>query len=310
MHNPFSRPFEESPELESAAHETFHGLAEESLSEGASASIGSSLLLALANSSRSVFGQSRWAVAGTALVAPMLVLGAASAAAGQSPVDGTLSLVDSAATTLGIGGNSGPVRQDEDRAEQSEDFGQPGSQPGNTANAPGLNGRSKPTATPTPGGETATPSPTEPGATGTPTAAPTEKSDPHANGKGCDDVLFANGEPPFASPGGPVGCDVGNSGERRQNGVNHSGDDGGTPTATRTAGETPTAPATAASSNKPGNGGGNGKAANGNGGNGSQTPAESTPVPSGTASNSKPGQGNSGSDGAKGNSGNAPGKNR
>jgi hypothetical protein len=42
-------------------------------------------------------------------------------------------------------------------------------------------------------------------------------ADPHANGKGCDDVLFANGRP--GTKGGPVGCEAGNSGGHRQNGA-------------------------------------------------------------------------------------------
>ncbi len=61
-------------------------------------------------------------------------------------------------------------------------------------------------------------------ATGIASASPSASSspdatrqDPHANGKGCDDVLFAAGRTPV--PGGPVGCTVGNSGGHRQNGL-------------------------------------------------------------------------------------------
>lgn len=56
-------------------------------------------------------------------------------------------------------------------------------------------------------------------------ATPTEdKTDPHANGHGCDDVNHAVGEHE-PTLGGPVGCEVGNSGEHRQNGVDHGAPD-------------------------------------------------------------------------------------
>jgi len=61
-------------------------------------------------------------------------------------------------------------------------------------------------------------------ATGTASASPSASPSPdatvqgpHANGKGCDDVLFAAGRTP--APGGPIGCTVGNSGGHRQNGL-------------------------------------------------------------------------------------------
>lgn len=69
-------------------------------------------------------------------------------------------------------------------------------------------------------------------------ATPAEdKTDPHANGHGCDDVNHAGGEHE-PTPGGPVGCDVGNSGEHRQNGADHGpGDESSDPTSsTATAG--------------------------------------------------------------------------
>jgi hypothetical protein len=61
------------------------------------------------------------------------------------------------------------------------------------------------------------------GGTGGTSAADASKPAPHENGLGCDDTLFANGAPPFATAGGPVGCSVGNSGDHRQNGVNGNG---------------------------------------------------------------------------------------
>jgi len=76
-----------------------------------------------------------------------------------------------------------------------------------------------------------------------------DKAGPHANGNGCDDTLFANGTPPFGTPGGPVGCTAGSSGEHRQNGVKHSG--GGADTSGATPG---TSGADASSSRRgPGN---------------------------------------------------------
>lgn len=57
-------------------------------------------------------------------------------------------------------------------------------------------------------------------ASASPSASPSPGAtaqDPHANGKGCDDVLFAAGRTP--APGGPIGCTVGNSGGHRQNGL-------------------------------------------------------------------------------------------
>lgn len=76
-----------------------------------------------------------------------------------------------------------------------------------------------------------------------------DKAGPHANGNGCDDTLFANGTPPFRTPGGPAGCTAGSSGEHRQNGVKHSG--GGADTSGATPG---TSGADASSSRRgPGN---------------------------------------------------------
>lgn len=71
-----------------------------------------------------------------------------------------------------------------------------------------------------------------------PTASSTATG-PHANGKGCDDVLFKDGARPPVK-GGPAGCTVGNSADHRQNGKEK-----GTPTAEPSATETASATATA-----------------------------------------------------------------
>ena len=67
--------------------------------------------------------------------------------------------------------------------------------------------------------------------------------DPHANGHGCDDVMFKDGRHQ-AQPGGPVGCTVGNSGEHRQNGLHGHGASSPTPTATATETSTPSVTST------------------------------------------------------------------
>lgn len=160
--------------------------------------------------------RARKLIVGFGVIAPLLVVTAVGAASGdEAPLP---NFVDSAVSVIGIGGNSGGVRQDADnRAQQSGDNGQAGSTPGRSGDAPGLTGQApKPEASPfaSPAAD-GTPSP------GVAAAAPeATRTPPHENGKGCDDVLFANGEPPFASPGGPVGCDVGNSGDHRKNGAN------------------------------------------------------------------------------------------
>lgn len=118
------------------------------------------------------------------------------------------------------------------------------------------NGANKATATSTPEAtETATP-------TETPTeeAAPEDEGfDPHANGKGCDDVLATNGR----GPGGPVGCEVGNSGEHRQNGAKNATVE---PTSTATTEPTSEPTAMESGSKVTGKGKANGSAGgNGNG---------------------------------------------
>jgi hypothetical protein len=233
--------------VEAEAAEFLAPVAECRVSQSAAAAIRARMMGALTATTRAGAPRSRWAAASLAVFAPLMAVSAVAAATGESPVSGPMDLVQSAAASVGIGGNSGPVRQDGDvRVEQSSDAGQPGSTPGNTANAPGLNqaGIAAATETPTPGGT--------PAAGATPDATAT-KMPPHENGKGCDDVLFANGEPPFASPGGPVGCDVGNSGDHRKNGAKS------TPTpdasATPSAGETPAANEDVSDTSEDGNGG-------------------------------------------------------
>ena len=228
MHNPLRSTFDDSNDPVEEAAEYFGPLSGESLPEATATTIRSGMLAALRNSARPA-PAARFTFAGAAIVAPLLAVGVVGAAAGESPISGTLDAIESAASTLGIGGDSGETRQDlEVRNEAAEDFGQPGSQPGNTANAPGLVqgavSAETPEATPeaTPGA-----APADAPVAAVPEDAPSdEATDPHANGKGCDDVLFGQGEPPFASPGGPVGCEVGNSADHRKNGAKN--DDGET----------------------------------------------------------------------------------
>lgn len=328
-HNEVS--IEDPTELAEAA-EFLAPVAECQVSQSAAASIRARMIGALTATTHAGAPRRRWAAASFAVFAPLMAVSAVAAATGESPVNGPVDLVQSAAASVGIGGNSGEVRQDmENRAEQSSDSGQPGSTPGNTANAPGLNQTdvAAATETPTPGGT--------PAAGATPDAT-TTKTPPHENGKGCDDVLFANGEPPFASPGGPVGCDVGNSGEHRKNGAKE------TPTpdasATPDASETPAAGddsdtaedgkggvshglGNGHSEDKPGNGQGNGHDkhehdpnANGNGpqNNGGDPSGTATPTPEPvaptTSDSGSTGPGNSGGKSNGNGNGNGNGKNK
>ena len=141
----------------------------------------------------------RLALGAAALLGPLVLVGAAAAADGDTPVDEP---VETVATVLGIGGNSGDTRNDfENRSETAGDVGQPSSCPGLACDAPGLNQESEGE------GEGGTPEAVE---DGTPEVeeegeGQSEDFDPHANGKGCDDVLFANGGPPFGGHDTPVG---------------------------------------------------------------------------------------------------------
>ena len=67
------------------------------------------------------------------------------------------------------------------------------------------------------------------GATGTQSASGASAA-AHTNGHGCDDIIHAEDRTP--APGGPVGCEVGNSGEHRQNGKTATATATGTATAT------------------------------------------------------------------------------
>jgi len=227
MLNPFSSHTTDSPELEHQAAEFFRELSAAELSQSAAQSIRQSMLAALATTTRSVVTHRRLAFAGSAVVAPLLIVGAAGAATGESPLEASSAVLEAAVASAGIGGNSGDVRQDFDvRSETAGDVGQPGSAPGNTANAPGLKGDDEDedggdSDTDENGSESDAEEPSGDEASD----AGEEGLPPHENGKGCDDVLFAEGEPPFASPGGPVGCEVGNSADHRQNGVKQADDD-------------------------------------------------------------------------------------
>lgn len=218
MLNPRSSTPELTPEEELRASELFDSLAACEMEPAVAASVRGRMLAALSSavSTGSARPRSRVAIASMAVIGPLMAVSAVGAATGDSPVDGPTSLFETVAASIGIGGQSGEVRQDFDvRAEAAGDVGQPGSQPGNTANAPGL-GRSteEEDVEGTPGGEGLAALDEETAEDGAEAAAAA-----HENGKGCDDVLFGMGEPPFASPGGPVGCEVGNSAEHRQNGA-------------------------------------------------------------------------------------------
>ncbi len=230
MRNPFSEQPVETPEDTAEASRVFACLGEDALSPEGAQTIGRSMLAALSAAGRATATPRRLGIAGAALVGPLFVVSAVGAATGESPLEGPSTAIESVAASVGIGGNSGDVRQDiENRSETAGDNGQPGSQPGNTENVPGLQ---EPDADETDSG---VPEPTAPKATtedpGTTVDALDDPDDadavaPHENGKGCDDVLFGSGAPPFATPGGPAGCEVGNSADHRQNGAREDDGDG------------------------------------------------------------------------------------
>lgn len=149
----------------------------------------------------------RLALGAAALLGPLVLVGAAAAADGDTPIDEP---VEAVASVIGIGGNSGETRNDfENRSETAGDVGQPGSCPGAACEAPGLNeegegdeGEAGDELTPE-AVEEETPEAEEEGEGG----GPPEHAllPPHENGKGCDDVLFANGGPPFGGHDTPVG---------------------------------------------------------------------------------------------------------
>lgn len=329
MRNHFRSTPDLWPGAESEAAELFSPLARCELSPYGSALIRGRVLAALsATANVATMPRTRFAVASAAVAGPLLAVGAVSAAAGTSPIEAPVEFLESAVSVVSIGGNSGEVRQDADhRNEASSNFGQPGSQPGNTANA-----AVAASATPSPTGTaTAAPSPAA-----APTGTATQKPSPHENGKGCDDVLFANGEPPFASPGGPVGCEVGNSGAHRKNGATPEASPTGTATPTATPdgeeeedanGGTSRGLGNGHAEDKPGNGNGNGHTKHDHdpnpNGNGPGGPNAATPAPSGTpqpvattaagpaGGATKPGNGNgNGGNGNGGSNGSGNGKNK
>src|SRR5687767_7439875 len=219
MRSPFSSTPELTPEEELQAGELFDPVAGCELEPSAAASIRGRMLAALSSAVNPAAAgpRSRFAIASMAVIGPLMAVSAVGAATGDSPLEGPADLVETVAASIGIGGQSGEVRQDfEVRAEAAGDVGQPGSQPGNTANAPGLGGSTEDQA---PDGDTLEGDEETAVDEETPEDASAAAAAAHENGKGCDDVLFAMGEPPFASPGGPVGCEVGNSAEHRQNGA-------------------------------------------------------------------------------------------
>jgi hypothetical protein len=245
VHNPLAAT-KDTREDELSASMLFGESAAEELSTNVAPSIRARLQATLVATGRTAATPRRFALTSSALVAPLLLVGAASAATGTSPLEGPTTVLQVASSAIGIGGNSSDVRQDvEVRNTTASDTGQPGSQPGNTAHAPGLNSSSG-------GGDGESSAALEASDSSQPSsdtaeAAPEEKLPPHENGKGCDDVLFANGEPPFASPGGPAGCEVGNSADHRKNGAKQEDSDTTEPSA-----DVPTDDATAEDEETPG----------------------------------------------------------
>lgn len=162
----------------------------------------------------------RVALGAVALLGPLLVVGAVGAADGDDPLDAP---VEAVASAIGIGGNSGEQRNDYDnRSETAGDVGQPGSCPGKACEAPGHveDGDAEE------GDETSEAGPDDTSGAEVDDVE-TEKVDPHANGKGCDDVLFAGGEPPFGgheTPVGPCNEDGAAAGEEAADGVEEIGD--------------------------------------------------------------------------------------
>jgi hypothetical protein len=131
-------------------------------------------------------------------------VGAVGAATGDEPLDGP---VEAVASVVGIGGNSGETRNDYDnRSATAGDVGQPGSCPGSACEAPGLNPDEDEAGEDATAEDDDTPEATDDDTPEDTDAVEGEDTfDPHANGKGCDDKLFAEGEPPFGGHETPVG---------------------------------------------------------------------------------------------------------
>ena len=142
----------------------------------------------------------RVALVSASILGPLVLIGAVAAAEGDEALPGPAEAIASA---IGIGGNSGEVRNDYDnRSETAGDVGQPGSCPGQACEAPG---RSAADDGGTGDDESSGDDTSDAAEAGTDDANAEDGFDPHANGKGCDDVLFAGGEPPFGGHETPVG---------------------------------------------------------------------------------------------------------
>jgi hypothetical protein len=214
--NIFKRDYPTDPETEALASETLAPIANATPSPDAADSAQRALASAVAlPAGRAPLGfQRRLVLGAAALVAPLMAVGAVGAATGTGPLD---TPVDAVANAVGIGGNSGDHRQDIDnRAEQSEDFGQPGSCPGKACDAPGHGGGGasiEATGTSAAADEDGPGKPEKtPKADKTPKAEKTANADAnsaaddaHSNGHGCDDKLFGEGDPPFGGHDTPVG---------------------------------------------------------------------------------------------------------
>jgi hypothetical protein len=218
-------PFQHDPlprESEADAGELFSELSTEHLSEPASASIRGSMLAALSATRSAVGHGGRFAFAAPAVLVPLVAIGAVSAATSGSPISAPTAVLESAASSLGT--SLGIVSADATSPETNTGTlaltqeAPSTNLPADASLAPEAQTQAQEAAQ---DGEEDTDAPDE-GDSG-PAAAATAA---HEDGNGCDDVLFANGEPPFATPGGPVGCEVGNSADHRQNGVDRDADDG------------------------------------------------------------------------------------
>lgn len=211
MRNPFRQPEAASPEIEASVRQLLSPLAGKRPSSEAT-NEARRALQAAASAPTPVHGLGfvrRLALGSAAVFAPLMAVTAVAALTGQEQLSAPLDFVSSAAGQLGVGGNSGDHRQDvEHRDANAGANGQPGWTP------PAGSGGGASTLAAT----SATPSTTPAG--GSQTSQGTT-NDPHANGKGCDDVNPAV-TTHTGTPGGPQGCDVGKSAEHRKNGQNNS----------------------------------------------------------------------------------------
>ena len=247
MFNPSASSSSDTSELEREAIAMFGELSREELPQVAAEEIRESILAALTNTRGTAATHRGFAFAG-ALAAPLLIAGAASAATVHSPLEAPAAVFEAAAS-VGLRGHSADIPDDLDLpGETAGNAGQPGSPPGSTANAPAPQGigqadaaadegtcqpgaqplANEPNSEPRASGAASQPAANEPGSGPSSSVSVNDGEvnlPPHENGKGCDDVLFAEREPPFASPGGPVGCEAGNSADHRQNGMPEDDDD-------------------------------------------------------------------------------------